>query len=299
MRASKRRDREAATVKAPRARDRRALTPPEGSVVDSVELAGWARIIDLPEGSQRITIDASAIRNGPVEGLALPITQVMAGPDEAGRPGRITLACGQASEWLPAAGGAVVAEIPPGGGVVVVTTYGIDNEAELPAFSITQHAAVGDTPETVPDGAETESSGREIAIEVMLHIAGEGDRRAAARGWVGNLNQRRHIEGFGLRPLDDLRPGDIEYMGFGLRGRRTAWVTDSRLCGTRGRSLPLTGFAVRLTPAMRDRFEVIYEGSFFSSGPTGPSRDGEPCLPLVPDDPLQAIKLRVIERPRA
>jgi hypothetical protein len=60
--------------------------------------------------------------------------------------------------------------------------------------------------------------------------------------------------------------------------------------------MPLTGFAVRLAPHLRDRFDVIYQGAFFNSGASKTYRNGEACLPAQHDDVLEAVNLRVIER---
>ena len=152
-------------------------------------------------------------------------------------------------------------------------------------------------PETAPLPRLQATAARELRTEVALHMERLGDRRYPGQGWVGNRGQRLRIEAFSIRPLDVLSPSDIEYKAFGPDGRETPWVSDGRLCGTRGRGLPLTGFALRLAAPMRDRFDVVYQGSFFDSGIIGPSRNGEPCVPTIPDDPLEAINLRLVERP--
>src|SRR5205823_4482915 len=68
------------------------------------------------------------------------------------------------------------------------------------------------------------------------------------------------------------------------------------LCGTRGRRLPLIGFAVRLGSHLSGRFDVIYQGSFFTEGISTPHRNGQPCRAAAPDDPLEAINVRILER---
>ena len=128
----------------------------------------------------------------------------------------------------------------------------------------------------------------------MLHIEREGDRRFEVAGWAGTRGQRRRVEAFSVRPLDTLNPGDIEYKAFGPNGRETPWVSEAKLCGTRGRGLPLTGFAVRLASHVRGRYDVVYEGAFFDSGVTATMRNGEPCVPSLKDDPLEAINLRLV-----
>jgi hypothetical protein len=89
---------------------------------------------------------------------------------------------------------------------------------------------------------------------------------------------------------------DIEFKALGPKGRQTPWVTDAKLCGTRGQGLPLTGFAIRLAPHAAERFDVVYQGAFFESGVVGPHRNGELCVPPITDDPLEAINVRVIRR---
>jgi len=68
------------------------------------------------------------------------------------------------------------------------------------------------------------------------------------------------------------------------------------LCGTRGRGLPLIGFAVRVAPQRADRFEVVYQGSFFAGGISPLQQNGAPCRATTADDPLEAINIRLIER---
>ncbi len=47
---------------------------------------------------------------------------------------------------------------------------------------------------------------------------------------------------------------------------------------------------------LRDRLEIVYEGSFFEGGVVGPRRDGELCVSPVADDPLEAIRVTIVER---
>jgi hypothetical protein len=144
-----------------------------------------------------------------------------------------------------------------------------------------------------------ENGRREVATEIVFYLQRQGDRRYAGQGWVGNRGAREGINAFGIRPLEALAPGDIEYKAFGPNGRETPWVSDTKLCGTRGSHVPLTGFAVRLAPHLRDRFDVVYEGSFFAGEIAGPSRNGEPCIAALPDDPLEAMHVRLLARAAA
>jgi hypothetical protein len=104
------------------------------------------------------------------------------------------------------------------------------------------------------------------------------------------------IEAFSLRPVERLAPADIELKAFLPNGGETPWIPGGVLCGTRGRGMPLTGFAVRVAPQQAERFEVEYQGSFFAGGISGTRRDGEPCRSDVTDDPLEAVNIRLVER---
>ncbi len=136
----------------------------------------------------------------------------------------------------------------------------------------------------------------EIQTEIVLHMERLGDQRFPGQGWIGNRGKKLRIEAFSIRPIETLVARDIEFKALGPQGRQTPWVTDAKLCGTRGQGLPLTGFAVRLASHISDRFDVVYQGAFFESGVVGPNRNGEPCVPPIADDPLEAINLRLIRR---
>ena len=258
-------------------------------------LGGLARIVRLDEGLHAIRLGTSQTAGGMVGGLALPSTCVAAGPPGDGEPVQIFPSTGSAPGWLGAAGGAVVAQAPRRGGVVILTTYGIDDPAQLPRIEIERlDAAAAAGPSDSSPTAEV--AGTELPIEIILHIERQGDRQLPGHGWVGNRGQRLRIEAFGIRPLKTLTPAHLRYMAFGPGGRQTPWVTDARLCGTRGRGLPLTGFAISLAPEVADRFDVVYEGSFFDSGAVGAKQNGEACLPPIANDPLEAMRIRLIQR---
>jgi hypothetical protein len=262
-------------------------------------IGGYARIIRLGAGLRGLSIGKSDTSRNTIAGFAFPATQVA---PHSGEPAGLTIVSNSdgSNGWIGTAGGKIVLRVPEGGATVVVTTYGVADEAAMPSLTILDldRATGADAPASPLLASEiTRQSGRDIAGELILHIERQGDRRFPAGEWAGNLNgERLRIEGFAIRPLQAVAPGQIEYMAFGPGGRQTPWVTDVKLCGTRGRGFPLTGFAIRVVPALRDRFDVIYDGHFFNSGIVGPIRDGEPCLPATADDPLGAIRVRIIER---
>lgn len=260
-------------------------------------IGGRARSFHLEEGLYALTVGATDASSASASGLALPATCIAPVPAEDGLSVTV-ITHDKASGWVGAEGGAVVVSVPLGGGSVLVTAYGVAEDARLPQIQILDIDSLGKSEgAAIPAAAPPRiAAGREIASELILHIERHGDRRFPSQGWAGNPGQRLRVEGFAIRPLEIIAPGDLEYMAHGPGGRQTPWVTDAKLCGTRGRGLPLTGFAIRLAAPLRDRFDVVYEGYFFDSGVIGPARNGEPCQPAAIDDPLAALRLRVIER---
>jgi hypothetical protein len=273
-------------------------TPSLSATADSDwNIAGRARSIHLEEGLYTLTVGATDASGASASGLAFPATCIVPAPAEDGLPVTV-ITRDNAPGWVGAEGGAVVVRVPPGGGKILVTAYGFSDDARLPQIQILDVDSLGKSEgAAIPAAAPPRiAAGREIASELILHIERHGDRRFPSQGWAGNPGQRLRVEGFAIRPLEIIAPGDLEYMAHGPGGRQTPWVADAKLCGTRGRGLPLTGFAIRLAARLRDRFDVVYEGYFFDSGVIGPARNGEPCQPAAVDDPLAAIRLRVIER---
>jgi len=135
-----------------------------------------------------------------------------------------------------------------------------------------------------------------LGAEVLLHIMGLGDRRYVEAGWAGNPGSRRQIEALSIRPREELPASAVEFRVFAQEGRATAWVSNGNYAGTRGRGLPLIGFAVRPAEDQRDQLEITYEGAFFEGGIVGPKRDGEMCVSPVTDDPLEAVRVTITER---
>jgi non-homologous end joining protein Ku len=160
-------------------------------------------------------------------------------------------------------------------------------------------------PETPPPDIESEAAAdaaithplpREIGTEILLRIIDIGDRRFDGPGWAGMPGSGRRIEAISIRPRDELEPEAVEFRVFAAEGRATPWVGNGSYAGTSGRELALTGFAARPTPEIGERFDVVYEGWFAEGGAVGPLRNGESCVSPVPDDPIEALRVSLIER---
>jgi hypothetical protein len=254
-----------------------------------------AHLVALEQGLYALEIGESACMRGLVSGLRVPVLQVSAPRDERDRSAEIIGTSGRGDTWLGGEGGTVIVKSPLGGAYVLVTAYGPPAQVVcVPDIQVRRldRPTNGAAPRSADPAAEPE----EIGSEIVLHVERLGDRRFPGQGWVGNRGKKLRIEAFSIRPVDTLLARDIEFKALGPKGRQTPWVTDAKLCGTRGQGLPLTGFAIRLAPHVAERLDVVYQGAFFESGIVGPHRNGELCIPSVTDDPLEAINVRVIRR---
>lgn len=267
------------------------------------------RMLAVDEGLYALRIGEIGGASGTVSGVEFPLAQVSVPFTEDGERLEIVASFPRRGPWLGREGGTVIVRSPPGGGHVIVTAYG---HAEQPAVSLTLDlrrldASVSPAEERSPavapvaaSGMTAEGEAREVPTEILLHIERAGDRLFPGRGWVGALGRKLRIEAFSIRPLEAIAPGDIEFKGFLPRGGETQWVQGGLLCGTRGRRLPLTGFAVRLASRLASRFDVVYQGSFFSEGISPPQRNGQPCRAAnAADDPLEALNIRILEKAEA
>jgi hypothetical protein len=92
----------------------------------------------------------------------------------------------------------------------------------------------------------------------------------------------------------------VEYKGLTGSGFETPWLSDDEMCGTKGMSVPLVGFAVRLKPgAATANYDCEYSGYFKSGLTVGPLRNGAPCRSTVANDPLEGIQLTIRRRAAA
>jgi len=276
-------------------------SPPESPSVAVTTV----RMLRVDEGLYALRVGAIAGTPGEIAGMVVPVALVSAPFAEDGNEVEIVASFPRRGPWLDKAGGTVILRSPTGGGLVIVTVYGGSEQptGELsldlqrldgPGNGVADAGRTAAQPAAGPAPAAAEA--RDVPTEILLHIERAGDRLFPGRGWVGALGRRMRIEAFSIRPLERLVPADIEMKGFLPNGGETPWIPGGVLCGTRGRGLPLTGFAVRVVAQRAERFEVVYQGSFFAGGISQVHQNGAPCRAAAADDPLEAINVRLIER---
>jgi hypothetical protein len=276
------------------------------SVAEPPALAVTAvRLLRIDEGIHALRIGEIAGDPGAVGGVAVPMAQLSVPFAEDGNGVEIVAAFPRRGPWIGRDGGTAILRSPRGGGVVIVTIYGTPAQQQAAEPVLDLRRLDGPVPPSdqlsAPQVAGTRPAvagpeDREIPTEILLHIERAGDRLFPGRGWVGALGRRVRIEAFSIRPVERLQPAEIEMKGFLPSGGETPWVPGGALCGTRGRGLPLTGFALRVVPQQADRYDVLYQGSFFAGGISELHRNGDPCRAAMADDPLEAINVRLVER---
>ena len=278
--------------------------PPSSPEAPSVAVT-TVRMLRVDEGLYALRVGAIAGDPNEIAGMVVPVAHISAPFAEDGNGVEIIASFPRKGPWLDKAGGTVILRSPTGGGLVIVTVYGGSEQAtsELsldlqrldgPRDGVAEAGRTVAQPAAGPAPAVGEA--RDVPTEILLHIERAGDRLFPGRGWVGALGRRMRIEAFSIRPLERLVPADIEMKGFLPNGGETPWIPGGVLCGTRGRGLPLIGFAVRVVAQRAERFEVVYQGSFFTGGISQVHQNGVPCRAATADDPLEAINVRLIER---
>lgn len=275
------------------------------------------RPLKFDQGLYSLTIGALPSAPSTLAGVVIPAVQILGAPSDD--PIEILGSSREHGSWLGPEGGTVAIHSPAAGGYVLVTAYGSVKAAELeisirrldrpdtepvvrdegtptPRLEISTAPSERTEAEPLVRDEDIPTPPRQITILVILHIERVGDRGFLGGGWVGYRGQNLRIEALSIRPIDTLGVSDVEYKALGPNGRETPWVSEGKLCGTRDGGLPLTGFAVRLAPHLRDRFAAIYQGSFLAGGIVGPVENGERCASTITDDPLEAINVRLVER---
>jgi hypothetical protein len=139
-------------------------------------------------------------------------------------------------------------------------------------------------------GATAPTAGT-VALEVMVHIGGIGDRTFSDREFAGTIGESRAIEGMQIRFKQPIPGLGIRYMGHLQSTGDTAWVGEGEYVGSRRESRRLEGFTIELTGPEADRYQLFYQGHFARYGNSNVLSGGEFCG--LRGDGLQLEALKV------
>lgn len=278
---------------------------------DSVAPHFVARLVPLEPGFYAFSLTADTSWREPVAGLALPAVQVCAAPrHDGGEDGavEITDSFGRAGSWLGGRRKVLFVKAPANGGAALVTGYlardpdSMPLELDIRRVDPPAPAAIATPVVTLAMGgpAALQRSPQPDGLDVVAHIRGRGDVRFRGTPWVGRLGAGLWIEGFTIVAGGRSAAAAIEYKGLTASGAETPWTGSGGLCGSRGRSIPLIGFAVRQKSAPGGALvDCEYTGYFQSGAVAGPARNGAPCRSAIENDPLEGIQLRITPRQAA
>lgn len=267
------------------------------TAISTVEMTATASTVTLDPGLSAVDISVPPMPPYTLGRVSLPL--IWLSQPGGGNHDRVKIltASGRDDNWLPPTGDLIVVHAPVGGGQLTVTVFGPPGRPVPAAAMTVRQLSRTELPPIhtaeAPLAPARAISGKDVRLEVLAHIERRGDQIFPGTGWIGTPGSRLRIEGFMIRPLDEVTPSDIEYQMLAPDGNEGPWVRSPLFCGTRGRSLRITGFAVRLSARLQGHVTVEYSGAFFDSGISGPFKDGEACRPRLPGDTLEAINVRV------
>lgn len=298
----------------------RAIAPPTPST-EAAEPHCVARLVPLDPGFYAFSLAAETGRHEPAAGLALPAVHLCAPPHQDGGV-EITDSSGRAGSWLGGRHKVLFVKSPRGGAALVTGYLARDRDGVPLAVDIRRLAL----PEVLAIAAEDagrkrsgraaspplapvmtltmgrpvapEGSPQRVGLDILAHIRGRGDVHFLDTPCAGRLGPGLWIEGFAIFPHSRLAVAAIEYKGLTASGTETPWIGCGTHCGTKGRGIPLIGFAVRQKAVSGDTaFDCEYTGYFQSGATVGPTRNGAPCRSAIDRDALEGLQLRITPRP--
>lgn len=265
-----------------------------------------ARLVPLDPGLYAFSLAAETRWREPVAGLALPAIHVCA-PPEQGRAVEITDSSGRAGSWLGGRHNMLFVKAPAGGAALVTAYLARDPDSIPLELEVRRVGAPGSAAAApvarlmrlqLGEPGSAPRAPQPVGLDIVAHIRGRGDVRFSNTPWVGRVGPGLWIEALTIVPRDRLAAAAIEYKGLAASGAETPWLGSGSLCGTRGRGLPLIGFAVRQKAGASDAlFDCEYTGYFRSGASAGPARNGAPCRSTIDNDPLEGLQLRITPRP--
>ncbi len=130
------------------------------------------------------------------------------------------------------------------------------------------------------------------AIALTAHLAFRGDEMRED-GTGGRRYSHQSIQGFAITLPD--AAADLQYRAVLHDHTWTDWSPGGTFLGSRGKSVALRGFAVRLAGELARRYHCVYAGAFVGATEPVIARDGGECR--TPDGAeLEAMQVRLQPR---
>jgi len=280
------------------------------------------QVLPLPAGLYLFSVKAANALPAKVAGqLSLPAVHVGLGPGV--RSEDVDFLAGPSTDgaWLFAQGDLLVTKVKgigatlimtsvraPNGDVLSIKVERLESRADAVLAQHARRTEVGAQPTRGSDptlatkeadaaAIRSATDNRALPLQIAAHIRTRGDMSFADVPWAGRVGAGLWIESFSVKPMEQFGAHDIEYKGLTGSGFETPWLSDEKMCGTKGMAVPLVGFAVRFKSSSAvANYDCEYSGYFQSGLTIGPVRNGVPCRSTVANDPLEGIQIRLIKR---
>jgi len=272
------------------------------------DLTASVEVLTLPEGIYAFTVRGGAVSEGTSNGLILPALQVTAAPAKSAGTVEFLAGPGTYDRWLARSGDVVTAKISGGSASLLLTSVRSRNSSILAIDARKLDVKNDSTADTVPSAdppsaslearSANDPAARQLPLRVLVHVQNLGDLQFT-ESWAGRADERLWIEAFTVTCLEPNATDLIQYRGVTADGFATPWLSNELLCGSRGRGMPLTAFAIRVKPGMVDRYACVYRGKFASGIIAGPFDDARLCRSDTADDALVGIEISVVRREAA
>ena len=136
----------------------------------------------------------------------------------------------------------------PGGDVLSITVERLESRSDV--LSTTARAPATDAKLTPPAPPKrpgnlpvqpahkpvgsAAASDLVVPVQIGAHVRTRGDMTFADVPWAGRVAPGLWIEAFSVRPMNRFEVQDIEYKGLTGSGFETPWLSDDKMCGTKG-----------------------------------------------------------------
>ena len=256
------------------------------------EIEATAKILTLPVGVYAFSVQGGASTMS-FEELAVPALLLGIAPMRSEGAAEFLAGAGTWDRWLTRASDTFIVRISGGSVALLLTSVRLPTSGVL-NINVQRIDA---RPDITGQDNQPAASGEQsvLPVQILAHIENFGDIYFSD-GRIGFSGQKLRIEAFAILSVGRLEPDLIEYSGVMGDGYQTPWLSNQVLCGSRGRGIGLTGFAIRMKPLIAARYACSYAGRFVSGATVGPLTNGELCRSSVPEDALESIELQVTER---
>lgn len=271
-----------------------AMDPATNNTTVSDELSASVQLLTLPAGVYTINVKDGALTENRSEEMTLPALQVGLAPKQPAGDVEFLAREGTADRWLAWASDMIIIKIFGDSASLMLTSVRLPNSPAL-AIDIRRLGGESFPGTSEPQAGQTAISKRSGPTQILTHIQNLGDV-PFTDGLAGCIGGRLWIEAFAIGSVGQLTPDLIEYCGVTADGFQTPWLGNQVLCGSRGRGMPMVGYAIRLKPEVAEKYDCTYTGKFVSGSTIGPVKNGDLCSSDLTGDPLWGIELQITPR---